>query len=121
MSKIENCMADLVTAIQESSEYQEFCQVRDEVAKDPEKRTSINQYRRRIFEIQNTREPLDMYAEMERLEKEYEEFRRDPQIDDFLRSELRICRILQKITKEIAGCVDLDTDEVTRGLDMRSL
>lgn len=51
MKKIESCTAELVKAIQESSEYQEFCRVRDEVAKDPQKRERINQFRRHIFEV----------------------------------------------------------------------
>lgn len=70
MKKIESCTAELVKAIQESSEYQEFCRVRDEVAKDPQKRERINQFRRHIFEVQNTKESVDMYEEMERLGRE---------------------------------------------------
>lgn len=108
MKKIESCTAELVKAIQESSEYQEFCRVRDEVAKDPQKRERINQFRRHIFEVQNTKESVDMY----------EDFRRDAQVDAFLRSELRVCRILQKVTTEIAQSVELDTQDVTRGLDL---
>lgn len=77
MKKIESCTAELVKAIQESSEYQEFCRVRDEVAKDPQKRERINRFRRHIFEVQNTKESVDMYEEMERLGREYEDFRRD--------------------------------------------
>lgn len=75
MKKIESCTAELVKAIQESSEYQEFCRVRDEVAKDPQKRERINRFRRHIFEVQNTKESVDMYEEMERLGREYEDFR----------------------------------------------
>ena len=109
MKKIESCTAELVKAIQESSEYQEFCRVRDEVAKDPQKRERINRFRRHIFEV---------YEEMERLGREYEDFRRDSQVDTFLRSELRVCRILQKVTTEIAQSVELDTQDVTRGLNL---
>lgn len=43
---------------------------------------------------------------------------RDAQVDAFLRSELRVCRILQKVTTEIAQSVELDTQDVTRGLDL---
>lgn len=118
MKKIESCTAELVKAIQESSEYQEFCRVRDEVAKDPQKRERINRFRRHIFEVQNTKESVYMYEEMERLGREYEDFRRDAQVDAFLRSELRVCRILQKVTTEIAQSVELDTQDVTRGLNL---
>ena len=57
-----------------------------------------------------------MYEEMERLCREYEDFRRDPQVDAFLRSELRVCRILQKVTTKIAQSVELDTQDVTSGM-----
>ncbi len=118
MERIENCTEELIKAIQTSSEYREFCQIRDEVAENPEKRERINHFRRHIFEVQNTKESVDMYAEMERLCRDYEEFRRDPQVDAFLRSELRVCRILQKITLRIAQSVELDTQEVTKGLNL---
>ena len=59
-----------------------------------------------------------MFEEMERLGREYEDFRRDAQVDAFLRSELRVCRILQKVTTEIAQSVELDTQDVTRGLNL---
>lgn len=118
MERIKSCTDALVQAIRESGEYQEFCRIREEVAKDPEKRERINRFRRHIFEVQNTKESVDMYGEMERLCREYEEFRRDPQVDAFLRSELRVCRILQKITEEITQSVELDTEAVTRGLNL---
>ena len=119
MKKIESCTAELVKAIQESSEYQEFCRVRDEVAKDPQKRERINRFRRHIFEVQNTKESVDMYEEMERLGREYRGFpARCAGRCVLLHSELRVCRILQKVTTEIAQSVELDTQDVTRGLNL---
>ena len=67
MNQIETCTESLVKAIQESQEYRRFCRVRDEVKKNPELHAKIGAFRRHVYEVQNSREPLDMYGEMERI------------------------------------------------------
>ncbi len=116
MGQIETCTKSLIRAIQESEEYQEFCRIRDEVRKDPALRQRINEFRRHVFEVQNSREPLDMYQEMERIGRDYEDFRKEPGVEEFLASELRVCRIIQQITYEVTGAVDLDTETVVQGM-----
>ena len=46
MNQIEACTESLVKAIQESQEYQKFCQIRDEVKKNPELHARIGAFRR---------------------------------------------------------------------------
>ncbi len=118
MDEITSCTRALVQAIQECEEYRQFCVIRDKVGENPELRRKINEFRRHVFEVQNSRELMDTYGEMERIRRDYEEFRRDPLVDEFLKSELRICRILQQVTLEIAGAVDLDTQDVAAGMLM---
>lgn len=118
MNQIEVCTGQLIRAIQESKEYQRFCRVRDEVKKDPELHSRINAFRRHVYEVQNSREPLDMYGEMERITRDYEEFRREPLVEEFLESELRVCRMIQKITVDVTRAVDLDTEQVADGIEL---
>ena len=68
--------------------------------------------------VQNSREPLDMYGEMERITRDYEAFRREPLVEEFLESELRVCRMIQNITLQVTRAVDLDTEEVTAGIEL---
>lgn len=114
MENIKDCTKKLITAILESSEYKHFAEIRDQVKENPELHKQINDFRQHVFNVQNSSEPLDMYAEEERLSKEYEEFRKDTLVNEFLLSELRVCRILQKITADIADSVDLDTEDVSK-------
>lgn len=116
MGKIEECTAKLIEAVKESREYRHFCELRDEVAKDPELRRQINDFRRHVFETQNSGDSTDAYAEMERISREYEEFRRNPLVDGFLKSELRVCRMIQQVNIELISAVDLDTKDVTEKL-----
>lgn len=113
MDKIKSCTQELIKAILGSEEYLQYCEIRDKVREDPELRRNINDFRLHVFEVQNSQEPLDMYEQQERLCREYEEFRKNPIVNDYLQAELRICRTLQKITTDVAESVDLDAEDVS--------
>lgn len=118
MEKIESCAKELVQAILESGEYRKFCEVRDRLAKEPELRRQVSEFRFHVFEVQNSDDVTDMYGEQEKLCKESEEFRKNPLVDEFLQAELRVCRILQKITRDMVKAVDLDIDEVAERIGL---
>lgn len=112
MDEIRDCTHRLIQAILESEEYRRFSEVRDRVKQQPELRSAINAFRLDVFETQNASEPMDMYAEQERLLRDYEEFRKNTLVNDFLQTELSVCRIIQKVTAEIADALDLDTQDI---------
>lgn len=116
MKQVEMCLQNLVWAIRDSEEYQHFCRIRDKVKEEPELREQINKFRIHVFDVQNSPEPLDMYDEQKKLCRDYEEFRKNPLVNDYLQAELRICRMLQKITLDIAGAVDLDSQSIAEHL-----
>lgn len=118
MEKVKDCTQALIKAILESEEYVHFSELRDQVKEKPELRQQINEFRLHVFEVQNSQEPLDMYAEQQRLCRDYEEFRKDPLVNEFLLAELRICRTLQRVTEDIADAMDLDTDEMSERIGL---
>lgn len=119
MDKIRDCTQKLIRAILESEEYMQYCEIRDKVRENPELRRKINDFRLHVFEVQNSEEPLDMYEEQERLCREYEEFRKNPVVNDYLQAELRICRTLQKITADIAEAIDLDAQDIAERIGLQ--
>lgn len=118
MNQIETCTRDLIQAILDSEEYRHFSEIRDRVSQTGELREKINAFRLHVFETQNSPEPLDMYEEQIRLCKEYDEFRKNPLVDEFLKAELRVCRIVQEITMTLAEQINLDTQEITKELPL---
>lgn len=116
MNQVELCTKELVSAILGSREYQDFQKIREKVAQDPELRKKINAFRRHNFEVQNSAEVLDMYDEIDKMYKEYEEFRKNLLVDEFLKRELRICRMIQQVSIELISAVDLDTQEIAEGI-----
>jgi cell fate (sporulation/competence/biofilm development) regulator YlbF (YheA/YmcA/DUF963 family) len=118
MKSVESCTEDLINSILESDEYVEFRTVRERLRGEPDLHRQINDFRVHIFEVQNSREPLDMYEEQRRLCRDYEEFRKNPLVNDFLQAELGVCRLIQQIADQITKAVDLDTDDVAERIGL---
>lgn len=118
MDRIEQSTRNLIDAIQNSEEYVSFSAARDKLREDPELRSKVNEFRVNVFEMQNSQEPSDPYAEQQRLCRDADEFRKNSLVDEFLRAELSVCRILQKMVAEIVEAVDLDIDEIAERIDL---
>lgn len=112
MTTIETCTQNLIDAILKSDEYRQFTEIRDKVAQEPGLKDQIDAFRLNVFEVQNSDEPLDMYEEQGRLGREYDEFCKNPLVHEFLKAELRVCRIIQGITFALVEHVDIDTANV---------
>lgn len=116
MDRVEMCTRELISAVLESREYQDFLRIKEKVSEDPELRRKINEFRRHNFEVQNSAEVSDMYEEIDKMYKEYEEFRKNVLVDEFLKRELRVCRMIQKVSIDLISAVDLDTGEIAKGI-----
>lgn len=108
MEEIKQCTLALVNAVKESEAYQNFEKAKQELAEKPELRAKVMAFRKRNYEMQNLEEGKDLYVEMERLEEEYHEVRKNPVIRNYLQSELEMCRIMQRINLSLVQAVDLD-------------
>ena len=61
-------------------------------------------YRRRNYELQTSAD-ID-FDKLDRFEKEYENFRSDPLVSDFLAAELAFCKRMQEIETRITAKLD---------------
>ena len=50
----------------------------------------------------------DLLAKLDAFEKEFEEFRANPLVDDFLRAELAFCRMMQEVNVQITAELDFE-------------
>ena len=95
--------------ILESDEYKKLRKYKKDLDKYPELRNSVQEFRKKNFQmhIENTGE--DMTAAM-RLEGEYKELLSNPLVTAYLNAELNFCRIAQKVSKNICRDIDIDLD-----------
>ncbi len=108
--KVDLKTAELSEAILDSEEYKEFLYYLGEIKKQPELYDKVCDYRRRNFELQNMDINDNMFDEVMHFQMENAGIRKDALVNNFLKAELSVCRMLQDITRSISESVQLDTD-----------
>lgn len=108
MNQVEEALNALIQSIKSSPEYTRYQDISARVHEQPELERQMNQFRRENFEAQNATGIWDLYERMDKLEKDYEDFRRRPLVREFLAAELALCRQLQNINLSIIRNIDFD-------------
>lgn len=106
MSNVNEAVNQLISVIQESAVYQRYREVLAEVNRYPELKKQIDEFRTRNFEFQNSAECA--FDKLEAFEKEYEGFRENALVEDFLAAELAFCRMMQDINAQITEAVQFE-------------
>ena len=97
-----------VASIKETGTYKRYCEQLQLIKQQPQQYAKVNEFRQRNFELQNSAQTEDLFDKMDAFEKEYEQFREDPLVDNFLRAELALCRMMQKIDVMITEKLDFE-------------
>lgn len=94
--------------IMTSKTYKEYLYQRERIKKQPELYEKVNEYRQRNFDLQNESDSDDIFERMEEFDREYEKFRENPLVDDFLSAELAFCRMMQEVYMLLAEEIDFE-------------
>ena len=90
-------LEQLAQAVKESEVYREYRRQSERVDNAGDMREKIDEYRVRNFELQNSVQTEDLLDKLDDFEREYEKFREDPLVEEFLDAELAFCRMMQEI------------------------
>ncbi len=107
-SEMKEAIKQFADKIMESDTYKEYLHQRERIKKQPELYDKVNEFRQRNFELQNETDEEELFDRMELFEKEYEKFRENPLVDDFLRAELSFCRLMQEVDLLLAEAIDFE-------------
>lgn len=114
MLEAQLCKAsrEYVKAVKNTAVYKNYRIQLERIKKEPELYEQVNEFRRRNYEIQNTSGVDDLFDKIDAFEREYEKFRENPIVDDFLRAELALCRMMQEIDIMLTEELDFDMGSV---------
>lgn len=101
-------MENLSIAIRNTDVYQEYERQKEKVSRIPELKAQIDEYRIRNFEMQSMTDDGELFHKIEDFEREYEKFRENPLVADFLAAELALCRMVQTINMRVTEALDFD-------------
>ncbi len=108
MSQINEALEGLIQAIWEGEEYKRYQEIRAKVHEQPELEQRIHAFRKKNYEVQNRANERALYDQVDGLEREGIEFRKDPLVNEYLNAELGICRLFQRINWELVQNMDFD-------------
>ena len=94
----------------ESEICQKYFEQKERMKQYPELKVQIDEFRKRNYKLQNEADSATLFDEIDRFEREYEEFRENPLVSQYLEAELAFCRMYQEISNmvNIAFAVEVD-------------
>ena len=106
--EVQEALEQLAQAIKDSDIYREYRRQSEKVDNTGDMREKIDEYRVRNFELQNSVQREDLLDKLDAFEREYEKFREDPLVEEFLDAELAFCRMMQEIDVKLAEAMDFE-------------
>ena len=108
MAELDEALEGLIKAIRASKEYEKYELEKEKVKRFPDLKAQIDQYRELNYRMQDSTEDSELFHKIEEFEREYEKFREDPLVSDFLAAELAFCRMMQEINVRITSDLDFE-------------
>lgn len=106
MKELDSAIADYIAAIKATQVYQEYVRQKERVRQFPDLKEQIDTFRRRNYELQMSAD--NDFNRIDSFEKEYEDFRENPVVADFLAAELAFCRMMQKADLAIVEAMEFE-------------
>ena len=106
--EVQKALEQLAQGIKDSDIYREYRRQSEKVDNTGDMREKIDEYRVRNFELQNSVQTEDLLDKLDAFEREYEKFREDPLVEEFLDAELAFCRMMQEIDVKLAEAMDFE-------------
>lgn len=103
---MEQSLQTYIDMLLQSEEYLKYVEQKERVKQYPELKKQIDEFRRRNFEMQNSRDMV--FEKIEAFEREYADFRDNPLVADFLEAELAFCRMMQAHYAQVMGAIDFE-------------
>ena len=108
MNEVERLTVELSRAIKESSVYAAYAEAYRALSQYPGLLREINELRRENFKLQNSDDAEGMFDHVESFRKRYAELRKHQAVNDFLKAELCLSRMIQSIGNSIVSEIDFD-------------
>lgn len=109
MQELDEALDNLIEVIINSDVYEEYQKRKKILLGQPELKRQVDEFRIRNYELQTSgMDSTQLMEAADRFEREYEEFRANPDVNEFLSAELALIRIMQNIYGEIMDNLDFE-------------
>lgn len=106
MYDLERATDIYIETILDSDVYRLYRTELEKVKQVPGLKEQIDEYRKQNYELQSSDD--NDFNKLDSFEKEYENFRDNPLVADFLAAELDLCRMMQDISARITEALEFE-------------
>ena len=107
--EMRKALNQFLNELQESSAFRDYKYQKERIKRVPGMKERINDFRIKRFEFQSY-EGEDLFEKIDEFQKEYQAFKEEPIVREYLAAELEICRLVQEINHAIDDLVDIDME-----------
>jgi cell fate (sporulation/competence/biofilm development) regulator YlbF (YheA/YmcA/DUF963 family) len=108
-TRIRLALDELVDAMKNSEEYLRFKKAEAKVREFPGMQEKIDSFRKGWYTMQAAGAP-DLFVQVDHYEAKHSDFRENPHVQEYLASELAVCRLFQQVSWTLLQNFDVDTD-----------
>ena len=111
MDKVTECLDALIEEMRESRAYQNYLWMEEELEKDPDLKSRVDDYRIRNYRLQQS-ENVDLYDAVDSLERDSYALRKSEKANAYLEAELEVCKMVQKVQDRISEEIRIGVPEI---------
>lgn len=111
MDKVTECLDALIEEMRESRAYQNYLWMEEELEKDPDLKSRVDDYRIRNYRLQQS-ENVDLYDAADSLERDSYALRKSEKANAYLEVELEVCKMVQKVQDCISEAIRIGVPEI---------
>ena len=111
MDKVTECLDALIEEMRESRAYQNYLWMEEELEKDPDLKSRVDDYRIRNYRLQQS-ENVDLYDAVDSLELDSYALRKSEKANAYLEAELEVCKMVQKVQDCISEAIRIGVPEI---------
>lgn len=117
MDKVTECLDALIEEMRESRAYQNYLWMEEELEKDPDLKSRVDDYRIRNYRLQQS-ENVDLYDAVDSLERDSYALRKSEKANAYLEAELEVCKMVQKVQDRISEEIRIGVPKIKRRAPM---
>ena len=106
MDKVTECLDALIEEMRESRAYQNYLWMEEELEKDPDLKSRVDDYRIRNYRLQQS-ENVDLYYAVDSYA-----LRKSEKANAYLEAELEVCKMVQKVQDRISEEIRIGVPEI---------
>ena len=111
MDKVTECLDALIEEMRESRAYQNYLWMEEELEKDPDLKSRVDDYRIRNYRLQQS-ENVDLYDAVDSLERDSYALCKNEKANAYLEAELEVCKMVQKVQDRISEEIRIGVPEI---------